>query len=225
MSNRTGGRRISGRRRVTVACISLACVLGVPRIALGAEARPSTQGEAAEGEWYGWQTLTADGLSLGVVVASVPVGQAFIERNADGTTGGPPPIMWAMLAAGGAGYVLAPPVLHWVRGNTGRGFISLGMRVTGPLLSLGVTGCVGAHGAPGSGAACVVGIAGILGTIAASVIDATILARDPPRHDTAGSTSGFIARVTLAPLFVPLDSGPKREAPGFLAGVVVNGTL
>jgi hypothetical protein len=66
---------------------------------------------ATERQWYGWQTLAADGAAL-----------VF------GTQG--------QVEAGLATFVFGAPVVHWAHGRVGAGFGSLALRVSLPLLGL-----------------------------------------------------------------------------------------
>jgi len=78
--------------------------------------------------WYGWQNLIADAASI--TILAIGVGQG---------TGGS-----GLRVAGGLGYVFASPTVHWIHGNVGPGFGSLGMRVLLPPIGLVVGIVVGA---------------------------------------------------------------------------------
>lgn len=87
--------------------------------------KPSTHTEKT---WYGWQNLVVDAASI--TVLAIGVGQ--------GTDGS------GLRVAGGLGYVFGSPIVHWVHGNIGPGFGSLGMRVLLPPIGLVVGIVVGA---------------------------------------------------------------------------------
>jgi hypothetical protein len=72
-----------------------------------------------ETEWYGWQTLIADGASL----IMIPIMAGVTESEELG-----------YVALGG--YFLAPPVIHAANGRWGIGFASLGFRTGLPLVGL-----------------------------------------------------------------------------------------
>lgn len=74
-----------------------------------------------EEKWYGWQTLVSDGASFLLIFAANNT-----ESNRAFST--------FQFGLGAAGFFLAPPILHWAHGHTGRGFVSLGMRLGAPLV-------------------------------------------------------------------------------------------
>lgn len=115
--------------------------------------------------YYGWQNLIADAASVTILAIGA----------ADGT-GSPYRVI------GGIGYVFASPIIHWIHGNIGYGFGSLGMRVllppTGLVIGLVVGAIVGAserNGLEDSGSAIATGaIAGFfIGAAIPVAIDAT----------------------------------------------------
>lgn len=82
---------------------------------------PTEEEPQYETRWYGWQTLIADGVSLGLVVGG---GYA--------NSGG-------VVYAGIMTYFLAPPIIHFAHGHVGKGFLSMGLRVGMPIaLGLGL---------------------------------------------------------------------------------------
>lgn len=87
--------------------------------------KPSTHTEKT---WYGWQNLVADAASI--TILAIGVGQG---SNGSG-----------LRVAGGLGYVFASPTVHWIHGNIGPGFGSLGMRVLLPPVGLVIGIVVGA---------------------------------------------------------------------------------
>ncbi|MRG91012.1 hypothetical protein [Polyangium spumosum] len=79
--------------------------------------------------WYGWQTLTIAGASLGV--GTFPAALFGVH-----------PYVWPL---GLGGVVLGGPIVHWKHGRVGRGFAVLGMNVGGAALGMGLSmpvGCV-----------------------------------------------------------------------------------
>jgi hypothetical protein len=119
--------------------------------------------------WYGWQTLTADGISTLLFITGASLAGRGDET---GET-----LAWASLA----GYEFAPGVVHFVHENPGRGFASFGIRLGLPLAGA----FVGAAAASGcSGYECEAGGAGagfLLGMGGAIAIDAAVLAYDYPQ--------------------------------------------
>lgn len=75
---------------------------------------PPVTRKKVEKVWYGWQTLAADAVSGTFLVAGV----------ASKTS--------ALTTIGIVGYGLGAPTVHWVHGNIGPGFGSLGMRILLP---------------------------------------------------------------------------------------------
>lgn len=146
--------------------------------------------------WYGWQTLATDGAAVALVLASI----ATAGGSGDSASGA--------CGVGAVGvYALGAPAVHFVHGNPGRGFASLGIRVGAPVV-LGFLGVeaenCGEHGGDfcGFGGALLGVSAGIIGAIA---IDAAVLAYDDEPADSA-YTSSFL-----------LGIGPR--------GVVASGTF
>jgi hypothetical protein len=68
--------------------------------------------------WYGWQTLTTDGITATVVAVSLFT-----------LSGGNRSLFLAELGVGAAIYALGAPIVHWAHGNAGTGFGSLAMRL------------------------------------------------------------------------------------------------
>ncbi len=150
-----------------VSAISLAVVLITPR-------------PARADEWYGYQTLAADGAATGLLLGAVAshreVSKGFFVLSA--TT-----------------YLVASPVIHAANGQGGVALGALGLRVAAPV-SLGLLGLAigaasdtrGNWGAPLLG-----GVIGVgLGVITAMVIDTAALARkdSPVTQGTSALTLG-----------------------------------
>jgi hypothetical protein len=115
--------------------------------------------------WYGWQTLTLDG----VAIAS---GAILAKGDFDGAG-------WVWIGT----YALAPPVVHALHGRFGMAFADLGVRVGAPVVlgSLGLlAGCAAGSGGDDVLDACVVGgvVGFFLGYGAAIAIDAALFARE-----------------------------------------------
>jgi hypothetical protein len=114
--------------------------------------------------WYGWQTLIADGASLTVFL------------SASSAESGP------LAGAAGVGYLFASPLIHVGHQNWKSTWISLGLRVGAPLVGYfagAALTCVdGDCGGeiPEALAGAAFGV--VLGFVAASVIDSTVLARE-----------------------------------------------
>jgi hypothetical protein len=135
------------------------------------DAELDEEGSSTEGPrrtWYGWQTLTADGISTLLFITGASLAG---RRDETGES-----LAWASLA----GYEFAPGILHFVHKNPGRGFASFGIRLGMPLAGA----FLGAAAASGcSGYECEAGGAGagfLLGMGGAIAIDAAVLAYDYP---------------------------------------------
>jgi hypothetical protein len=144
--------------------------------------------------WYGWQTLVADGATLSVFLASGVVG------NGDERLG------TQLAVLGLASYELTPGIIHFVHGNPGRGFASMGIRLGMPLTGafVGATAASGCDGflCEASGAA--VGL--LLGAAGAIAIDAAVFAYDDPKLRSS-------SRLSLRPL---VSVTPQRAIVGLM---------
>lgn len=105
--------------------------------------------EPPQDVWYGWQTLTADGMSAGSFAAGVAIGKAGAGAR--------------ILGVGG--FVFAAPIVHMAHENVGRGFASMGLRI----LMGGLSAMYVAYGA---------GAAGAIPLVANVFVD-TLIARAP----------------------------------------------
>lgn len=128
--------------------------------------------------WYGWQTLLTD---------AAAISSAFIRPE-----------------IGIGTYALGGPIVHWAHGNTGRGFVSLGVRVVpAGLATLALySNCrqPANNEKPDEGISCAEGpiTMGLIVIATAIVIDAAVLAREEvPVEQTA------------------ISLGPVRMMPGF----------
>lgn len=150
-----------------------------------------------ETEWYGWQTLIADGTSVLILPIVAGVTQSP-------TLGG--------IAVGG--YFLAPPIIHGAHGRWAMFAASLGLRVVMPvvggLLGAAAEGDCGGDLCIPVGAA--IGVAvGVLGAIA---LDASLLSYETvdadPRYRGRSRKPGDLAwSPTIAP----------RKEGGFTLGL------
>jgi hypothetical protein len=156
------------------------------------------QRSRATREWYGWQTLIADG--AWIVGASA---------SGAGNQGG---VAAAFVLSG---YLVAPPVIHFANGEIGRGFADLGIRVGAPL-ALGLVGFAAFSGGPspgndGIGPGAVGAILGAgLGMLVAVVLDASVLAYRPVGdEDALRAAPRRHARVpaTMTPFLAPRREG------------------
>jgi hypothetical protein len=156
-------------------------------------------------EWYGWETIATDGGSALALTL--------------GTVSDNPGAQWGLSIAGFAGYGLGAPIMHAARGRWKTAVADLGLRVgavlVGGLVGLGIgTAAVSSKPAcPGltSSSSCAPFLYGLdtqvngmmigaaVGAVTASVLDATVLARETRHHADTPST-GFRWSPTLAPL-------------------------
>lgn len=118
--------------------------------------------EPSEEHWYGWQTLTSDALSAGLLAGSVTTN---IEE---------------LGVLGGLGYFFGGPIVHWSHGNVAKGFGSLGLRVAATvLLTAGAAVCFDSS-LSGEGLPCGVALVGVLAVPATVAVDAAVFAHDEP---------------------------------------------
>lgn len=89
------------------------------------EVPPEAPTGPAKSQWYGWQTLTVDGLSTAAAFGGIG-----LSVNS-GATGG------ALFFIGMGGYVLGAPAIHLAHAEYGRAGLSLGVRLVAPAV-LGV---------------------------------------------------------------------------------------
>lgn len=124
--------------------------------------------------WYGEQTLAMDGIALGLVVLGGRTESVEVA------------------GIGGLVYLLAAPTVHSAHGRGWVGLASGGMRLVTPVLGL----WVGAKTAENNINGGVNGLA--LGALAAIVVDAAVLAYEPPPEPVAPRAS-FTWTPTVAP--------------------------
>jgi hypothetical protein len=157
--------------------------------------------------WYGWQTLTVMGGSTLISVISA----AFAAKDGGGNAHLEITIPLAI-----SGFMLGGPIVHWAHGNIGKGFISFGMNVGGPLLvgatAAAATCATGAcRGMFGGLAAILPGfIGGGIGLLAANIVDVTVLSYDERRPPRATPVVGW-RPISLVPT---LELGKERMALG-----------
>ena len=169
-----------------------------PRREIGPRRAPEKKSDK---EWYGYQTLIADGASLALMVAGGASGSGKVA------------------GVGVTTYIFAPPIVHWAHGNVGWGFASMGLRLTAPPL-LGVIGVIvgGGFGADktrsstdavdiATGAAVGGAIGFLLGYAGVIALDSAVFGyekrgrhRDPDEDDAAAAkttTSTFAWQPTV----------------------------
>jgi len=171
-----------------------AAVITDPHAEREADARPPPEPDIGEPEdfelasrrrWYGWQTLTADGASLGVLI----LGTALGSRSESGDD---------LVALGLLGYEFAPGIVHFTHRNVGRGFASFGIRLGMPLAGafLGASLASGCNTnlceATGAGVGVLLGMGG------AVAIDAALFAYDERKRSSARRL-GLVPLVSLTP--------------------------
>jgi hypothetical protein len=85
--------------------------------------KPEPQYRLGEKRWYGWQTLLADGVGIGIMLASLDDGDRF--------------------AAGAVTYLTVAPIVHAAHARAGASFASLGLHALGETVGLFVwlVGC------------------------------------------------------------------------------------
>ena len=162
---------------------ALAAALSVSTLEARAEPPPpaATSDKAAEGtpRWYGWQTLTVDGVALGAVGLGALVGGG---ANRSGSI---------LFGGGFFGYFLGAPIVHVAHGEPGRGVFDVFTRglvvFAGSLAGYGVAAGIEPRCDPDAircddphkNLETTLVVSGVvLGVAAASTIDATLLAWD-----------------------------------------------
>jgi hypothetical protein len=142
------------------------------------------QPSAARQEWYGWQTLIVDGLSI----AAIGTGVA-LESTAVGFSGV-------------GGYLLGAPIVHWAHGSVGPGFVSFGMRFAAEaLVVVGGAMCLGSVISSRGTGTCALVVVGALIVPASIIVDAAVLATEEPPED-----------ITLVRQLTPWFSAERRAA-------------
>ncbi len=118
--------------------------------------------------WYGWQTLTMDGVA-------VMSGGILAKAGYDNAG-------WVWVGT----YAFGPPVVHALHGHVGIAFADLGIRVVLPTLTTLAGAAIGCSGGSndddgfGNLASCVTGVAVgfLVGYAGAIAVDAAVLARE-----------------------------------------------
>ncbi|HYJ08047.1 MAG TPA: hypothetical protein VEX18_03540 [Polyangiaceae bacterium] len=139
--------------------------------------------------WYGWQTLTADGASMLLLLA----GAVAAENDTVGDSGD------TMVTMGLIGYEFAPGIVHFAHGNPGRGFASFGMRLGMPIAGafLGAATASGCDGFECEVSGAALGL--LLGMGGAMAIDAAVFAYDDPERTDQGGEARLVPLVAVAP--------------------------
>lgn len=160
--------------------------LGPAPTARGQGAPLSPTPPAQERQWYGWQTLIADALSIGAISAGLVLDSSYVGLPGVG------------------GYLFGAPTVHWYRGEVGRGFASFGIRFAAAALTVvGGAACV-ATAFGGNSAVCIAPIVGVIMVPASIAIDAAVLSWETAPVETSKLP-------TLSPWF-----SAERRAGGFI---------
>jgi len=96
------------------------CPPAIAAAALAVALALSPSPARAEREWYGGEVLAADTIGWALII------------------GGATADAWPIAALGVGGIVLGGPVIHAAHDNYGRAAVSVGLRIGGPLLGLGL---------------------------------------------------------------------------------------
>ncbi len=212
---RIQGGRGSGRRLAccvggigmhrTIAVALCALLLSLPPRAYAQEA---SIGASPDGpRWYGWQTLSVDGIALGVTLT----GWATVSASTPGSS----PLGSVVLGVGLTGYALGPPLVHLAHGRWVTALVDAGIRLTAPIIAGAIGSVIDLASNPnqcqdasgpcgpfvGAGVGAVVGYAG------AVAFDAVFLAREPGPSATQPST--------MQPSTTPEDIFARTPARGF----------
>jgi hypothetical protein len=138
-------------------------------------------------EWYGWQTLTADAVSLGLLFATAPDGGMV----------------------GLVGYLFASPVIHGVHARPEAAAGSMGIRVVAPLFggAIGSAMCTDRDGMLPCISEVAAGV--LMGASTAIIVDAAILARKP-----AAVSATQRSALRIAPTLAPVRGGAAFALAG-----------
>lgn len=159
------------------------------------EGTEATEVRTTPGARYGLEILLADGLALGVAGASIKLEQP------------------GFAVLGLTTYLMAPPIVHFIHGRPGRAAASFGLRVGSPAVGMitGIAlGCAvgwcSSRGDFGWVGAFIGGAVGVgTGAIAAMVVDAVVLAREP--DVTVRVPRGWDGKPRIAPTVSALPGG------------------
>lgn len=131
---------------------------------------------AQEKQWYGWQTLVTDALSIGAMSAGIAFDASYVGLPGVG------------------GYLFGAPTVHWYRGAVERGFASFGIRFTAAALTVvGGAACV-ASAFGGNEAVCIAPIVGVILVPVSIALDAAVFSWETTAPETGKSP-------TLTPWF------------------------
>src|SRR4051812_31855654 len=160
--------------------------------------------------WYGWQTLLSDAATIGLGAL------AYAADDAKYASSSPQNYELGanvLFAAGVATYALGAPAVHWAHGNGRKGLASLGLRVGLPLggflagMLIGSATCGNDDNEFVSCPVVLGALAFLGGMVAAPVVDAAVIAREPvapptgPRFQAALVPSGSGGTFVLAGRF------------------------
>jgi hypothetical protein len=110
----------------------------------------------AEEEWYGGEVLAADAIGWALII------------------GGATADAWPVSALGVGGVLLGGPIIHAAHDNYGRAGISLGLRIGGPLLGLGLGAAIDKNSHSFIPAGPIIGA--FLGYVAGAIADIALVA-------------------------------------------------
>ena len=140
-------------------------------------------------EWYGWQTLLVDGVSLGTIPLELAPSASFART----------PSASYLFLGSLSSYAFGAPLVHVAHGHWGRGVADLGLRV-GAVAAGSLAGA--ALGTPSGLSSCEATFAGcfaagsnglavgaMIGAVLASLVDASLLARDTKPGETTPTRS------------------------------------
>jgi hypothetical protein len=147
---------------------------GPTRTAAGERGLGQTPANDEGGSWYGWQTLSADALSIGLMWLG-------------GSLESP-----ATIVAGFASLNLTSPLIHFIHGRSGAGWLSGGVRLASTALVAGGGALVmedafdetdNQRDSPAEVAGAVMGVIGMLGMLTMITVDASLAIEKDARSD------------------------------------------
>jgi hypothetical protein len=143
------------------------------------------------GSWYGWQTLSADALSIGLITLA-----GLLDSQ-------------ATALVGLASLNLASPLIHFVHGRSGAGWLSGGVRVASTALTFGGAALAmedafdfeGSHDSAKETVGVAMFVTGMLGMAAMIAVDASLAI------DEHAPSDGSTAHLQLIPLITHGSQG------------------
>lgn len=191
-----------------LAISKLCSAQSAPRSATPASEADDAPSRAPTRRWYGWQTLSADG-----VAAAFFVGAVATDHNA------------ALFGCSALTFLAAGPVVHGAHGQWGAAVGSAGLRIAAPFLGAVIGNQYDAHQDTGfddsngrsnnsSTKWTTTGLA--IGALAASAFDGLLWAYEPPPAPKAALSPTPSPRIDALPTLLVTGHGASLQVSGTL---------